>query len=477
MTVLGSMLADGKAVETGLDLLSGDDFYSAANRTIFLCMKGMYDRKEPLDVVTLVEALRGKGELGKTGGEAYIGELAENIVAPANMGHYARLLQGYTTRRAAAMFGLAIHGDALDDETEAYTLFDRAARFTDELREKTAGCNDLPAIESSVDLLENLPALKPALIDGVLRKGHKMSLSGPSKAGKSFALINLALSLANGAAWLGLHCLRSRVLYINFEIDPDSCCNRFITVANARGLPYLCDNLNIWNLRGYNAPIEDFCPRLIGRIGRKRYEAIIIDPMYKLYQSREIRAFDENSATSLTYLFNAFDRVIKGCGCAIIWAGHYSKGMQGAKNAIDRTSGSGVLARDPDAILTLTELDQTDAAYRMESVLREFPSTVRQSLRWKYPLHEIDPSLDAEGLRGAPGRDRVFTADEFVEVFVGLDKGKGVTIEELKDSLGAGSINTFRERIRELDNAGLNSRGLRVRGNRVCQQSEIPKDC
>ena len=58
--------------------------------------------------------------------------------------------------------------------------------------------DDLPDSESAADFWENMPELSPPLIDGVLRQGHKMLLAGPSKAGKSFSLIELCIAIAEG---------------------------------------------------------------------------------------------------------------------------------------------------------------------------------------------------------------------------------------------------------------------------------------
>ena len=60
--------------------------------------------------------------------------------------------------------------------------------------------------------LENLPRLAPVLIEGILRQGHKMLISGSSKAGKSFLLMQLAIALAKGREWLGFKCKKSSVL-------------------------------------------------------------------------------------------------------------------------------------------------------------------------------------------------------------------------------------------------------------------------
>ena len=62
--------------------------------------------------------------------------------------------------------------------------------------------DDLPEPEGLESVWDNLPELSPCLIDGVLRKGHKMLISGPSKAGKSFLQIELCIAIAEGKKWL-----------------------------------------------------------------------------------------------------------------------------------------------------------------------------------------------------------------------------------------------------------------------------------
>ena len=95
--------------------------------------------------------------------------------------------------------------------------------------------DDLPDPESLADCWDALPELSPPLIEGVLRQGHKMMLGGPSKAGKSFALIELCVSIAEGVPWLGFGCAKGRVLYVNLELDRASCLHRFRDVYGAMG--------------------------------------------------------------------------------------------------------------------------------------------------------------------------------------------------------------------------------------------------
>jgi regulatory protein RepA len=78
--------------------------------------------------------------------------------------------------------------------------------------------------------LKNLPKLPPELIEGVVRVGHIMMISGASKSGKSFLLIELAIALSEGTKWLGFQCKKSKLLYVNLEIDPASVTQRLIEI-------------------------------------------------------------------------------------------------------------------------------------------------------------------------------------------------------------------------------------------------------
>lgn len=211
--------------------------------------------------------------------------------------------------------------------------------------------DDLPEPESLASVWGDLPELAPPLIDGVLRQGHKMLIAGPSKAGKSFALIGMCVSIAEGLPWFGWECAQGRVLYVNLELDRASCLHRFRDVYEAMGaVPNNLANIDVWNLRGKSKPMDELAPSLIRRALKTRPIAVIIDPIYKVITG------DENSADQMAQFCNNFDKVADSLGCAVIYCHHHSKGSQGQKRSMDRASGSGVFARDPDALLDMIEL-------------------------------------------------------------------------------------------------------------------------
>lgn len=224
-----------------------------------------------------------------------------------------------------------------------------------------AATDDLPNPETLEDVWGDLPELAPPLIEGVLRQGHKMLIAGPSKAGKSYGLIELCCAIAEGKDWLGWKCTKGRVLYVNLELDRASCLHRFRDIYTAMGWrPENIRNLDIWNLRGKSVPMDKLAPKLIRRAAKKNYIAIIIDPIYKIITG------DENSADQMAQFCNQFDLVCTELGCAVIYCHHHSKGSQGQKRSMDRASGSGVFARDPDALLDLIELDVTENVRKAE---------------------------------------------------------------------------------------------------------------
>lgn len=277
-----------------------------------------------------------------------------------------------------------------------------AASYDEWIQWREEQADDLPAAESLAETWNNMPPLKEELIPGVLRVGHKMLLAGPSKAGKSFLLINLAISIAEGSEWLGLKCRQGKVCYINLELDRASCLHRFREIYEKRGLaPANLDKITIWNLRGKAASMDRLAPILIHRFKNKQYEAVIIDPIYKVITG------DENNATEMSKFCSYFDRVATEMEVSVIYCHHHSKGASGKyANAADRSSGSGVFARDPDAILDLREVDvegltdkyRTDhpnacdvlTGWEVSGTLREFAPMQIKRVWFDYPLHVTD---------------------------------------------------------------------------------------
>ncbi len=192
-----------------------------------------------------------------------------------------------------------------------------------------AETDELPDTENLAADWEHLPPLADPLIFGVLRKGHKMLLAGPSKAGKSFALIELCIAIAEGKPWLGqFSCAQGKVLYINLELDRASCLHRFKDVYTAIGLRRsTLQNIDIWNLRGASVPMDKLAPKLIRRAKKKGYMPSCWTPFIRSSPATRTRA------DQMAKFCNQFDLVCRELDCAVIYCHHHSKGAQAASAA------------------------------------------------------------------------------------------------------------------------------------------------
>ena len=313
--------------------------------------------------------------------------------------------------------------------------------------------DELPDLVSLDTFKDNPPELPEELIMGILRRGHKMLISGSSKAGKSFLLMELCIAIAEGKSWLGFPCKKGKVLYVNLEIDPASAINRFLKIYEALGLPIKnANSIVVWNLRGHAVPLDQLVPKLIRRVRDQHFDAIVIDPIYKVITG------DENNASEMGAFCNQFDKICTETGCSTIYCHHHSKGAQGMKKAMDRASGSGVFARDPDAQLDMIQLelsediannvrDGNETAWRLESSLREFPNITPVNFWFEYPIHKVDENgtLGTMPAQGTPQAGRLNNskskttddaAEEFRTAFSALNMDGKVTVKDMAEYMG-----------------------------------------
>lgn len=302
-------------------------------------------------------------------------------------------------------------------------------------------------LEDVGSLILNPPPLAPEIIHGLLRKGHKFLLSGASKSGKSFALIELAIAFSQGTEWFGFKCEKAKVCYINLEIDRPSAIDRFGIITDALKIDRrVIENIKLINLRGKAKPLNELVPELVKDLRDSKIDVIIIDPIYKVITG------DENNATEMAQFCNQFDILCDKLHTTVIYAHHHSKGTQGGKSAQDRASGSGVFARDPDAIMDIVELEVDDdfknkeadydaPAWNVECVTREFKKPKDRKVWFKFPLHIVDTSgqLDKfypkgdihNAVKNSPSAIKSRMKEQLPDAYQLLDDGKGVSLEDL----------------------------------------------
>jgi hypothetical protein len=317
--------------------------------------------------------------------------------------------------------------------------------------QSNAGSQETLVLPNPIDALEllgsDLPR-PPELVSGILHKGSKMVIGGGSKSFKTWTLLDLAVSVATGTKWWGFDTSQGRVLYMNFEIQDPFFKGRLTDVLFAKDCKLVEGQLSYWGLRGKATDLRTLMPEIIAMLKDEGYSLIIFDPIYKGLGNR-----DENKAGDIASLLNEIESLAVETGAAVAFGHHFSKGNQAGKESIDRIGGSGVFARDPDTILTMTKHEQEDA-FAIDPVLRNFPPVEPFVVRRVHPLMKRDESLDPKALKKSAAQTEKYSDDVILS---SLDRGGMTTTEWQKDLEALIGISTsgFYDRRRKLEKKGL----------------------
>jgi hypothetical protein len=195
-------------------------------------------------------------------------------------------------------------------------------------------------------------------------------------------------------------------------------------VAKAKGIKIDRGAIHLWNLRGHAADFRQLVPRIVERCRAENFALIVLDPIYKLYGNT-----DENSAGNVALLLNSLETLATETGAAIAFGAHFAKGNAAGKEAIDRISGSGVFARDPDSLLIFTK-HETDDAFTVEPILRNFAPVAPFAVRWQFPLMTLADDLDPAKLKQVAGRRRQHDPAKLLALIVNNDAANPISVSE-----------------------------------------------
>lgn len=234
-----------------------------------------------------------------------------------------------------------------------------------------------PLIELASDS-ENAPKKDRLLIDDTLETGEFLLLSAPPKAGKSFALIDIALSLSHGEDWLSTSTHRSDVLFVNFESTRSAFLNRLFAVAASRGLSASIPEFGFLNLRGIALSPLEMAQYIAKRVkGAKKledhdYAAIVIDPISAvLHNPKAVR----NNIPPEKALLQMIDMLISLTGSAVIAAtnpGEYPE-----------------LEAQADSRIILSPISGSPDMFSLRGEFRNFPPRSATDCTWRHPRFTV----------------------------------------------------------------------------------------
>ncbi len=158
-SILGAMLLEKEAIAKALEVLDDSAFYKPAHQSIFKAMIALFERSEPVDLITLSEELRRRGELEKVGGEYYLTELTSKITSAANVEYHAHIVLEKALMRQLISTSSQIINRAYNETEDPLELLDEAERSIfdiSEQRMKKSFVSMDSAVHKTMDLLQSI---------------------------------------------------------------------------------------------------------------------------------------------------------------------------------------------------------------------------------------------------------------------------------------------------------------------------------
>lgn len=159
LSLLGSILIDKDAIIKVADIVSGEDFYVTKNGKIFDAILGLYERREPIDVVTLADALEKTNDLKPLGGSGYLTELANSVPSSAHAAHYAKIVADKATLRRLIEAANSINNLAYEETDALDSVLDEAEQNLFGVSQKHLKQNFTPISEVLTESFERLDGL------------------------------------------------------------------------------------------------------------------------------------------------------------------------------------------------------------------------------------------------------------------------------------------------------------------------------
>ncbi len=211
--VLGALILDSDALPQAMEMLeSEEDFYKDSHRRIYKAMLELFNKGEPIDIITLSEYLKRSNELDLVGGITYLSFLANNILTSANIRYHSRIVREKAILRRLLSSATQIITKVYDDELEADEMVDYAEKIIFDIAEKRVKTSSFSSIKEVIKdtfaTIERIYQKKEALsgipsgfkdLDALtsgFQRGDLIVIGGRPGMGKTAFALNIAQYVA-----------------------------------------------------------------------------------------------------------------------------------------------------------------------------------------------------------------------------------------------------------------------------------------
>lgn len=275
-SLLGSLLIDSDAFIKIGDRIQADDFFDQKHRTIFTAMKGLHDKRSPIDILTLSEQLKNSDRLDLVGGASFLTELTNTVPTAAHLEQYAEIVAEKAIRRRLILASEDIASVSLDENKSLQELIEEAETRLFDVSQKHVK-QDITSLESilgdSFDRLDDLHRNKGGIrgiptgladidkqLAGLQRSDLVIVAARPSM-GKTTLMLNMALNIATKAK-------QGAVLYFSLEMSKEQLVDRLLAAEAG---------VDAWKLRTGEGLNDNDFERLSAAMGELAEAPIFID--------------------------------------------------------------------------------------------------------------------------------------------------------------------------------------------------------
>lgn len=207
MAVLGAMLLEKEAIPKAIEILDETAFYKPAHEMIFAAITSLFERSEPVDLITLIEELRRRGHLDKVGGEYYLTELTTRVSMGANVEYHSRIVLEKALMRGLISSSSEVVSRAFSDSEDALALLDEAEQKIfqiSERRMRKTFVSMSTAVPSTMELIESIHGKHSGVtgvpsgfaevdnLTGGFQKSDLIIIAGRPSQGKTALVLSLA---------------------------------------------------------------------------------------------------------------------------------------------------------------------------------------------------------------------------------------------------------------------------------------------
>jgi replicative DNA helicase len=221
-SVLGGILLENEAVNQVVELLRPEDFYRESHRKVFRAIVELSDRSDPVDLITLSDCLKSRGELEAVGGTAYLASLADFVPTAANITHYARIVREKSILRSLISTATEIATRGYEEQGNVEEFLDSAEKVIFDISEKKIKASFVAVGDMIKDTLKTVEKLyeRKEMVTGVptgfddldkltagLQPAELIIVAGRPGMGKTAFALNIAANAAFTGAGVALFSL------------------------------------------------------------------------------------------------------------------------------------------------------------------------------------------------------------------------------------------------------------------------------